>query len=72
MLARGFDAALRERRTSRAECAPARPLPFMRSDEGSALHVGLVEEEEGAEVGEERGWEGGGHTYMLNLQFRMS
>lgn len=24
---------------------PAHPLPLMRSDEGSALHVGLVEEE---------------------------
>lgn len=31
----------------------------MRSDEGSALHMGLVEEEEGAEVGEERGWGAG-------------
>lgn len=29
----------------------ARPLPLMRSDEGSVLHVGLVEEE-GAGVGE--------------------
>lgn len=30
---------------------PACPLPLMRSDEGSALHVGLVEEE-GAGVGD--------------------